>query len=78
MTKRKRFQYGEGACTHCFPDAPVAKPKTPAEEGFCAESGAYADPDTYVNPRGSYCRCKCGEVASVTSTGKIRKHRPKG
>lgn len=68
--------YGEGACTHCFPDAPVAEKQTPAQEGFCAESGTYADPETYCTPSGRYCRCKCGAVPAVTTTGKIRKHKP--
>lgn len=68
-------KYDEQACTHCFPDAPVAAKKTPAEEGLCEHSGTYADPETYLTPRGHYCQCACGARPSVTSTGKIRRHK---
>lgn len=77
--------FGETACTHCFPDAPVAAKKTPAEEGYCQHSGEYVaeryvaegklEADWY-----SYCvarsvRCDCGHVSSITKAGKLRKHK---
>ena len=71
-------KYDETACTHCFPDAPVAEKLTPAEEGFCEHSGTYADPETYRTPSGRYAECPCGEVVSVTATGKLRKHKVGG
>jgi hypothetical protein len=78
-------KYDETACTHCFPDAPVADKKTPAEEGFCEHSGEYvADRlveagkldagwfNRYVKPR---VRCECGWAGAITAGGKLRKHK---
>jgi hypothetical protein len=63
----EKFNYT--ACTHCFPDAPVAPKLTPEEEGFCPKSGTYADTDR------RYVRCECGGIPNVTSRGRIRKHK---
>jgi hypothetical protein len=76
-------RFGETACTHCFPDAPVAARKTPEEEGFCEHSGR-AVPEgklpkewwrRYGLPR---VACECGYRGAVTSAGRYRKHKPGG
>lgn len=68
-------KYDLVACTHCFPNAPVEPKKTPAEEGFCEQSGEYLTEAQYGHGR-RYCRCpKCGEHVAVTKGGKFRKHK---
>jgi len=81
-------KYDATACTHCFPDAPVAPKKTPAEEGFCGHSGqpmtqAQRDTLNARYPSGWHnfavartVRCECGAHVSITKTDKIRKHKP--
>lgn len=73
-------RFGETACTHCFPDAPVAAAKTPAELGYCERSGTYAGNDLLDRmefwKRGhGRIRCSCGESVALTSRGKLRKHK---
>ena len=75
--------FGETACTHCFPDAPVARPKTPAEEGFCEHSGKPIPEDKLpkewwnraVSPQ---VKCSCGHWGAMTSAGNYRKHKAGG
>jgi hypothetical protein len=73
-------KYGETACTHCFPDAPVAEKKTPAEEGFCEHSGEFVPAEKLPANWMSRIympsvRCECGHVGAITKTGKYRKHK---
>lgn len=77
-------KFGEHACTHCFPDAPVAPKKTPAEEGFCEHSGEHLTADKlerigFYRRRSVSTRCACGKSVAVTPRGVLRKHKtPKG
>lgn len=79
-------EYGTMACTICFPDAPTlpgwaryAQREASAAAEFCTGSGTFEVDDIggslrLYRPRG---RCRvCGDVVSVTSTGKMRKHKP--
>lgn len=64
-------RYSYTACTHCFPDAPVA----PAEvdPDVCAGSGVYV-PSTGLR----YAACPvCGDVRARTPHGKMPKHKTK-
>lgn len=81
-------RYDVTACTHCFPDAPVAAERKPEDDGFCKHSGEYLSEDqrTELNrryPHGYYnmcvapsVRCECGGYPSITKTDKVRKHKP--
>ncbi len=85
-------KYKVTACTHCFPDAPVAPQLTPQEEGFCEYSGkSLYDPEMAPQlermqrryPKGwalmavaPGVRCHCGGFPAVTKSSKIRKHKP--
>jgi hypothetical protein len=70
--------YSYVACTKCFKDAPVTAKPSPESQGYCAGSGTYKVEDVNGSIRlyRPWGRCKeCGQRASVTSTGKIRKHK---
>jgi len=76
-------KFGEGACTHCFSDAPVSRPRTLAEQGLCEHSGQYV-PEGRL-PAGWHrfavapsVRCDCGYRGAVTASGKYRKHKAGG
>lgn len=73
---------GIHACTICYPSAPVdalrAAEAAEKRAGQCPGSGTH-DHDSsglrYYQPR---ARCNhCGHIVSVTSTGKLRAHKPK-
>ena len=79
-------EYGEKACTVCFPDAPTMpgwaesvtrreQDEAKAAEAFCSQSGKFQSA-----PAGKgwakYVKCDgCGQSVSRTSTGKVRKHK---
>ena len=67
--------YGPLLCSVCFPSAPVEwTVGTVSEKPKCPGSGEHVP-----NPnRRRYLECPvCGEYVSVTSTGKLRAHKPK-
>jgi hypothetical protein len=70
-------KFGTVACTHCFPTAPVADvlgaiPKPGYCHGNRIVTGTASDPRRMYR----YGRCQdCGTVASITSTGNLRKHK---
>jgi hypothetical protein len=69
---------GPRMCTKCFSSAPVEWTKgvaKPVDPTACSGHGKYAtDIKWYVSPVGS---CPdCSAIVSVTSTGKVRKHKP--
>lgn len=74
--------YGEKACTVCFPDAPtmteyvLAMQRVAEEENkVCPASGSYS-PNGYSR---RYLSCpECGVHVAMTSTGKFRKHDRRG
>lgn len=80
-------QAGHTACTKCYPDAPshpafiAAEKKAQAEEAkktaeLCPGSGQIGEElqMQFMSPRG---RCPvCKRTKSVTSTGKVRRHKP--
>lgn len=75
---------GHTACSRCFKTAPVARGLT-VKPGQCAGSarnvydgGDYGSPANYESNRVyRSARCPdCGERVSVTSTGKLRGHKP--
>ena len=71
-------KFGETACTKCFPGAPVAPKSKPLPEGYCSASGSYDVEGVNGSLRlwRPWGRCKvCGQGASVTSTGKLRRHK---
>lgn len=72
----------EVACTVCYPDAPVEEYKRQADAAKaatrCSGTGS-TDWDAKGKPRWAirYATCPgCGTSQSVTSTGKIRAHKP--
>lgn len=71
--------HGPVLCTKCFPSAPVqwtAKAPKPTDPQQCEGSGKYV-PDANMrlcSPRGT-CPV-CGQLVSVTSLAKARKHKP--
>jgi len=85
-------KYQVTACTHCFPDAPVARKLTPKEEGFCEYSGVSVYDESMAKqleqlerryPKGwalmavaPGVRCHCGGFPAVTKSSKVRKHKP--
>ena len=74
-------EHGPLLCTVCFPSAPVEWTigRQTADEGTCPGSGTFDYPAEtarrgYVT--GNYGVCnRCGERATTTSTGKMRKHK---
>lgn len=87
-------QYGERACTVCFPDAPTlpewqqAIDAAKAADPTCEHSGQ-AVPDEcmaeryrnygWVNSyRMPHVRCECGWSGAMTKSGKYRKHNKEG
>lgn len=74
---------GHTACSKCFKTAPVAK-GTSIKPGQCPDTGNvydgrdYGNPASYASNRVSrYAKCPtCGTGVSVTSTGKLRAHKP--
>lgn len=78
-------EYGTTACTVCFPDAPTmpgwaryAQREAAAAEEFCSASGTHDVEDVrgslrLYRPWGT-CGV-CGASVTVTSTGKVRKHK---
>lgn len=81
-------EHGALLCTVCFPSAPVewtnqreleAEAKAAAS---CSGSGTWDYPDETARrgyAYGNYGVCeRCGQRATLTSTGKMRKHKPKG
>lgn len=73
---------GMMACTFCYPSAPVdalrAAHEAEKKKGQCPGSGTHEHDSSglrYMSPR---ARCNhCGQTTSVTSTGKLRGHKPK-
>jgi hypothetical protein len=79
-------EYGEKACTVCFPDAPTMDgwaesvaarlaEEAKIAEAFCPQGGQFQSA-----PAGhgwaKYVKCDhCGTTVSRTSTGKVRKHK---
>lgn len=79
--------HGPYLCTHCYRDAPTEWKLNPAEEkkkgkarGYCLGSGEYVELSAAMARRVSkYAQCpRCEDRPSVTSTWKLRAHKPKG
>lgn len=84
------LEYGESMCTVCFPSAPtstayqeavaarIARDAT-AEGARCVGSLTRDHDSSHVNYYSPRATCDhCGQIVSVTSTGKLRRHdRPK-
>lgn len=74
-------KYDETACSHCFPNAPVAPAQTPEQEGFCKGSGRVLSPEAldkidWKRRRSVSIRCSdCGKGVSLTERGALRKHK---
>jgi len=78
-------EYGTTACTVCFPDAPTmpgwaryAQREAAAADEFCSGSSTFDVDDVNGSLRlyRPWGRCRaCGGTVSVTSTGKVRKHK---
>lgn len=70
-------QYGDRVCTVCWPDVDATRLVKKTEPGVCPGTGTFDwKPEgrrtTYYGA-GGYCQ-HCGEWASQTRGGKIRKH----
>lgn len=60
-------------CTHCYPDAPVRKPKLAL--GHCPGSGQ--SPRGTESAYGDFWRCsECDNTSKLTNAGLLRKHKP--
>lgn len=67
-------EHGATLCTICFPSAPVELTTPKADDSFC-EGHAVAPMRTGYY-RGNWATCSdCGARATLTSTGKLRKHK---
>lgn len=69
----------EVLCSTCFPDAPVARTKPQADPNECPGSGTHSYPRETARLgfySGNYGICShCDQQITVTTTGKMRKHR---
>lgn len=67
-------EHGATLCTICFPSAPVSLTTKPVDESVCTGSWDRTQPDgtRYYSP---WVTCTCGARVSITSTGKLRKHK---
>lgn len=78
------FQYT--ACTHCFPEAPVAHKPTVEELGLCEHSGQFVESVEGARVREQWwtyavapaAKCPCGYRGAITKAGKFRKHKAGG
>jgi hypothetical protein len=82
-------KHGMQACTHCFPSAPAhplfgqqlaeAKAKAEAKAASrCSGSGTYDHGNERANLYSPRAVCThCHQLVSITSTGKLRNHKPK-
>lgn len=74
-------EYDVTACTHCFPNAPVAPAQTPEQEGFCKGSGRVLSAEAldkidWKRRHRVSIRCSdCGKGVSLTERGALRKHK---
>lgn len=75
-------KYGEKACTVCFPDAPTSPKWAAAVERDKAAAAAEAEkfcPQKFQQMKSwsvRWVKCAlCGNTVSVTSTGRLRKHK---
>lgn len=67
-------KYSYTACTKCFPGAPVRVPEV--DPKACPADQGVEDIKGSLRLYRPYGRCRvCAQVVSVTSTGKIRKHK---
>lgn len=79
-------RYDYTACTHCFPDAPVAPKLSAAEAGLCEHSGQFVESVEGASVRDEWYRyavapdahCPCGYSGAITKSGKFRKHKAGG
>lgn len=71
-------RYQTTACSKCFPDAPVATPLTPVEQGYCEGSGTNKYEYITENYQGIWGRCEYCEkgVLCNRTSGGLRKHKP--
>jgi len=68
-------KFGHLVCTVCFPDAPVLG--APIDPSVCEHSGKFVRSVAWGSSYASKMnKCECGNYSVLTSTGKIRKHKP--
>ncbi|AXH46915.1 hypothetical protein I5G67_gp079 [Mycobacterium phage Aminay] len=71
--------HGAMLCTKCFPSAPVEYTRGKVDPSVCAGSGTWDYPSETARTgycAGNYGVCShCGERITISSTGKMRKHK---
>lgn len=71
--------HGAILCTVCFPSAPVEWTNGRELEAAAKKAAQCSGSGRYVQTRRRYAACPdCGASTSVTSTGKLRAHKPRG
>lgn len=69
-------EHGATLCTICFPSAPVELTIKPVDDSICTGTRDYDAPSRTGYYSGNWATCKdCGERVTITSTGKLRKHK---
>lgn len=69
-------EHGATLCTICFPSAPVELTTKPVDDTVCPGTRDYDAPSRTGFYTGNWATCAdCGERVTITSTGKLRKHK---
>jgi hypothetical protein len=69
-------EHGATLCTICFPSAPVELTTKPVDDTTCPGRRYYDAPSRTGFYTGNWATCQdCGERVTITSTGKLRKHK---
>lgn len=69
-------EHGATLCTICFPSAPVELTTPAADPDVCTGTRDREQPSRTGYHRGNWATCTCGARVTLTSTGKLRKHKP--
>lgn len=69
-------EHGATLCTICFPSAPVELTTPKVDESVCTGHADPTQPKRTGFYSGNWATCsECGERVTITSTGKLRKHK---
>lgn len=68
--------HGEALCTICFPSAPTALTQKQVDPAYCTGTSYDRTKPHELRRMSKWGTCtECGTVQTVTSTGKVRKHK---
>lgn len=69
-------EHGATLCTICFPSAPAHLTTPQADPNVCTGTRDREQPSRTGYYSGNWATCTCGSRVTLTSTGKLRKHKP--